>query len=97
MNDEYSFTIKDDDGNEVRCDVISIIRDDKSGEVYVLYTDYSMNDKNQFSTYLSLLLEENGHYLLKSVDSKEKYEYLIKNAKDLYGKTIEELRQQISD
>ena len=56
-DEEYNFTVVDDEGKEVICDVISLLQDEKTNDVYIIYTDYTMNDKNQFNTYLSELVE----------------------------------------
>lgn len=90
-DDEYNFTVIDENGNEVICDVISLIQDSKSDEVYVLYTDYTLNEKDQFNTYLSQLVESRGQYRLKRIENREKYNYLLENSRALYGKALDEL------
>ena len=89
--EEYNFTIVDDNGNEVICDVISVLHDEKNNEVFVVYTDYTLNENNQFNTYLSQMIEKNGEYTLKGISSKNKYESLMETAKTIYGKAISEL------
>jgi uncharacterized protein YrzB (UPF0473 family) len=89
--DEYNFTVIDDNGKEVICDVISLLKDEKNGDMFVLYTDYTLNDKNQFNTYLSQLVENKGEYRLKSIENREKYNYLLENTHAVYGKAINEL------
>ena len=89
--EEYNFTVVDDNGNEVICDVISVLHDEKNNEVFVVYTDYTLNDNNQFNTYLSQMIEKNGEYTLKGVSSKSKYESLMETAKTIYGRAIDEL------
>ena len=90
-NEEYNFTVIDDNGNEVICDVISVINDEKTNEVYVLYTDYTINEKDQFNTYLSQLVEKNGKYSLKNIENREKYQYILENTRAIYGKSLKEL------
>ena len=93
-NEEYNFTVVNDQGEEVICDVISMLQDEKTGELFVLYTDYTLNDKNQFNTYLSQFIEKKGEYSLKKIESKERYNQLLKDAKTLYGKAIQDLLSQ---
>ena len=90
-NDEYNFTVVDENGKEVVCDVISIVNDEKTNEIYVLYTDYSINEKNQFNTYLSQLIENKGDFSLKRIESKEKYHYILENTRAVYGKALNEV------
>jgi uncharacterized protein YrzB (UPF0473 family) len=89
--EEYNFTVVNELGEEVICDVISMLQDEKTGELFVLYTDYTLNDKKQFNTYLSQFIEKRGEYSLKKIESKERYEQLLKDAKTLYGKALKEL------
>ncbi len=88
---EYNFTVVDDNGNEVICDVISVLQDTKNNGVYVVYTDYTLNENNQFNTYLSELVEKKGEFTLKTIKSKLKYEELLETAKTVYGRAISDL------
>jgi uncharacterized protein YrzB (UPF0473 family) len=88
---EYNFTVVDDNGNEVICDVISVLQDTKNNGVYVVYTDYTLNENNQFNTYLSELVEKKGEFTLKTITSKLKYEELLETAKTVYGRAISDL------
>ena len=88
---EYNFTVINEQGEEVICDVISMLHDEKTGELFVLYTDYTLNDKNQFNTYLSQLIEKKGEYSLEKVSGRERYNQLLKDAKTLYGQALQDL------
>ena len=90
-NDEYNFTVIDENGNEVICDVISVLQDQKTNELFVVYTDYTTNDKGQFNTYLSKLEEKRGNYNLRPIESRERLSSLLKDSKSLYGKALEQL------
>lgn len=90
-DEEFNFTIVDDNGNEIICDVISLLQDKKTDEIYVLYTDYTLNEKNQFNTYLSQLIEKKGEYSLKNIENKARYQQLLNDSKALYGKALDEL------
>ena len=91
MNNEMSFTVVDDEGNEIICDVISFYHYEAKDEMYVLYTDYTLNDSSKFNTYLSQLVETNGTYKLELVNNKQKYSEIANSAKTLYGKPLAEL------
>lgn len=88
---EYSFVAIDDEGNEVTCDVVSVLKDEKNEEVYVVYTDYTLNEQEQFNTYLSIIEENNGKFYLKDIKDREKYDYIFNNAQKIYGKALKEL------
>lgn len=87
MNDDYSFTIINKEGLEVTCDVFSMITDDDS-RIYLLYTDYLLDDKGKFRLLASELVQDKTDFVLKDIDDKDKLQELVKSAKNLYEKTL---------
>ena len=57
--EDYSFTIINDQGMEVKCDLISIITDNDTDQIYVVYTDYLLTKTNKFRILISELVNEN--------------------------------------
>lgn len=87
MNEEYSFTIINDEGMEVTCDVVSMITD-KDDRIYLLYTDYLLDDKGSFRLLASELVQtKENDFMLKNIDDKKKLSELVKAAKNLYDKS----------
>ena len=86
MNEEYSFTVINKEGIEVVCDVISMIAD-KDSKIYLLYTDYLLDDKGNFRLLASELVQKKDDYILQDIENQEKLEVLIKSARNLYLKT----------
>ena len=86
MNEEYSFTIINKEGMEVTCDVISMITDDKS-RIYLLYTDYLLDDTGNFRLLASELVQNKNEFLLKDIEDREKLKELVSSAKEFYQKT----------
>ena len=89
MNEEYSFTVINKEGIEVTCDVLSMITD-KDSRIYLLYTDYLLDDNGNFRVLASELVQKKEGFLLQDIDDKEKLEVLINSAKKLYEKTLAE-------
>ena len=56
--EDYSFTIINDQGMEVKCDLISIINDNETHQTYVIYTDYLLTKANKFRVLISELVEK---------------------------------------
>ena len=86
MNEEYSFTIINKEGLEVTCDVISMITD-KDSKIYLLYTDYLLDNHGNFRLLASELVQNKDDFILKDIEDKEKLNELVKSAKNLYEKT----------
>ncbi len=85
MENEYSFTIINKEGIEVKCDVISLITDEES-RIYLLYTDYLLDTTGNFRMLASELVQKKGEYVLKDIEDSEKLDALISSAKDTYFK-----------
>lgn len=87
MNEEYSFTVINKEGIEVTCDVISMIADQDS-KIYLLYTDYLLDDNGNFRLLASELVQKKKDFILQDIEDKSKLSELVKSAKNLYEKTM---------
>lgn len=87
MNEEYSFTIINKEGIEVTCDVLSMITD-RDNKIYLLYTDYLLDNKGNFRLLASELVQKKNDFILQDIEDKEKLNELVRSAKDLYTKTM---------
>ena len=87
MNEEYSFTVINKEGIEVTCDVISMIAD-KDSKIYLLYTDYLLDDNGNFRLLASELVQKKNDFILQDIKDKTKLSELVKSAKNLYEKTM---------
>lgn len=95
--EDYSFTIINDQGMEVKCDLISIISDNDTSQVYVVYTDYLLTKTNKFRILISELVEEDNSYILKDVTDKEKMEEIKKTSLTLHSKAYQRLQEKYSN
>ena len=89
MNNEgYNFTVINKEGMEVTCDVISMVADADS-KIYLLYTDYLLDDKGNFRLLASELVEKNKDFILQDIKDKKKLKEIIDSSKSLYQKQLE--------
>lgn len=87
MDQEYSFTVINKEGIEVICDVFSMITDEDS-RIYLLYTDYLLDDNGNFRLLASELVQKKNDFILQNIKDETKLSELVKSAKDLYIKTM---------
>ena len=87
MNEEYSFTVINKEGMEVTCDVISMITDSDS-KIYLLYTDYLLDERGNFRLLASELVQKKEDFILQDIEDQKKLAELVKSAKNLYEKTM---------
>jgi uncharacterized protein YrzB (UPF0473 family) len=95
--DDYSFTIINDQGIEVTCDVISLINDNDTNQLYVVYTDYLLTKNNKFRILVSELVEDNYNYILKDINDEEKIEEIKKTSLTLHSKAYKRLQEKYSN
>lgn len=96
-NEDFTFTIINDQGMEVKCDLISIITDNDTDQIYVVYTDYLLTKTNKFRILISELVNENGDYILKDISDREKVEELKKTSLTLHSKAYQRLQEKYKD
>ena len=84
--DDYSFTIINDQGIEVTCDVISLINDNETNQLYVVYTDYLLT-KKRFTQAVMNEDTEPEFYLTKYMPNNS-FKYLISEIGEWYTITI---------
>ena len=81
--EDLSFDTINDDGIEVQCDILSIVpNEENKNEPYVVFTDYMLDENDEFILYFGKIREENGNYLLERVSDKD---------------TVLKIREQLTD
>ena len=95
--DDYSFTIINEQGMEVKCDVISVVSDNETNQVYIVYTDYLLTKTNKFRILISELVEENGEYTLKDINDSRKLEEIKNTSLTLHAKAYQRLQEKYKD
>lgn len=76
INEEYTFSITNDDGIEVLCDTLGIIEQE---EPIIIYTDYTLDNDNKFNLYVSKVVKKDDNFILEKIDNYENIPK-IKNA-----------------
>lgn len=95
--DDYSFTIINEQGMEVKCDVISVVSDNETSQVYIVYTDYLLTKTNKFRILISELTEVNGEYTLKDINDSRKLEEIKNTSLTLHAKAYQRLQEKYKD
>ena len=55
MNDEeMKFTVINDEGKEIECEILVIFENDKNGKSYILYTDDSLDEEGNTKVFASI-------------------------------------------
>lgn len=54
MNNENTFTVIDNDGKEVTCEVLFTFESDETKKNYIVYTDNSLDNEGNVKVYASI-------------------------------------------
>ena len=54
MNDKNSFTIFNDEGKEIKCDVLFTFDSEETGKSYVVYTDNTLDENKNIKAYAAI-------------------------------------------
>lgn len=69
--EDLSFTIKNDAGEDVICDIISVVpNEDKQDEPYVVFTDYMLDSNDEFVMQYGKVIEVDGEFVLKTINDE---------------------------
>lgn len=71
---DMSFTIVNDEGLEVKCDTLAIVGPEEGQEFfepYIIYTDYTLDNKGLFNIYVAQIQGNGEDFELKPVENYE--------------------------
>jgi len=81
--ENLSFNMINDDGIEVICDITSVIPNPQnSNEPYVTYTDYMLDNNDEFLSYYGQIITENNKTKLKKIDDADLINKIIELSND---------------
>lgn len=70
------FTMTNDKGESIQCEVILTIDSDEYGKSYIVYTDHSMDDEGNIKTYASIYDPTGASLDLKPVTTDEEWDMI---------------------
>ena len=80
---DLSFDVKNSSGEELTCDILSIVpNEENKNEPFVVFTDYLLDENDDFILHFGKIMEENGEYQLLEIEDIE---------------TIQKIKEQLGD
>ena len=81
--DDLSFTVKYENGKELINDITAIIPNkDNDDEPYVTYTDYTLDENDEFNTYYGKIINKNGESTIENNLSIGEIAYIKESLQD---------------
>ena len=88
-NESMTFTILDDDGVEVTCDVIFTFQSEETGKNYIVYTDNTTDEEGNTKVYASIYDPTAEESRLDPIETEEEWAMI--------QHILEQLQQEILD
>ena len=94
-NKDLSFDVISINGKKITCDVLSVIpNDENKNEPYVVFTDYLLDENDNFILRFGKIVEENGEYRLSGVHDRDT---IRKIREQLEDETVSSVNKQFQD
>ena len=88
-NNDFVFTVLDEDGKEIVCEVLFTYEDEKTGKNYIVYTDNTLDEDGDTKVFASTFDPNENPPRLHPLETEEEWE----QAESI----LEHLQSEISD
>ncbi len=78
MMEDMSFTMENENGEELTYDVVCIFESDETGKSYMIYTDNSVDEDGYARIFASVVNEEGEELRLSEIETEEEWEMVQK-------------------
>ena len=93
--EDLSFDIINKDGLEVTCDITAVVPNpDNQEEPFVMFTDYTLDENDNFVTLYGKIIEEDGQSKLEQIEDKETIDKIKELSQD---EVVKYVNEQIQD
>lgn len=99
MSEDLSFNIVNEDNEEITCDVLLVIpNDDNINEPYIVFTDYLLDEDNEYVFQYGKIVIENDEYTIKRIEDNNLVEQIKdKITEEMYEKANEQVQANLFD
>ena len=73
---ENTFTIVDDNGKEIKCEILFTYEDDKTHKNYMAYTDNTLDESGNTKVYASIYNPEEENPVLLPIETEEEWKLI---------------------
>ena len=86
LNEEKAtFTIINDEGVEVECEILFICESEENGKNYIVYTDNSLDEEGNTKVYASTFDPNEEDPVLNPIETEEEFAHIEKMLAELTG------------
>ncbi len=93
--EDLSFNMRNEEGLEVICDITTVIPNPiNTEEPYVKYTDYMLDENDEFRVMYGKIISENGEDKLLKIENKEEIAKIEELSKD---EVVQYVNEQVQE
>lgn len=93
MKEKDTFTVINDEGKEILCNVLFTFDSDETGKSYIVYTDNSKDKMGNVQVYASIFNPEDANTKLEPIETEKEWKVI-----DTILKTLqEEIKNSVGD
>ena len=91
-NEEMKFTVVNDEGKEIECEMLFTFESEETGKNYIVYTDDTLNEEGNTKVYASIYdpESEDEETQLISIESEEEWAIIQTILEQLQEESFEE-------
>lgn len=75
---EIKFTIINDEGKEIECEVLFTVDSDETKKSYIVYTDNTIDETGSYKTYASIYDPSGESLKLESIETEKEWDMIEK-------------------
>ena len=73
---DSTFTIVNDNGEEIKCEILFTYEDEKTTKNYIAYTDNTLDDEGNTKVYASIFNPEEENPVLLPIETDEEWKLI---------------------
>ncbi|MDD2392280.1 MAG: DUF1292 domain-containing protein [Bacilli bacterium] len=86
--EDLSFTVKGDNGEEIKCDILFTFENDNKN--YVVYTDNTTDEEGELVVLASLYTLEDDNIILEEIKTDAEWDLVDEKLEEKYNEMLEE-------
>lgn len=76
MNESMAFTVLDENGRIVKCEVLFTFESEETGKSYIVYTDNLVDEEGNTKVYASIYAPESDEQKLMPIESEKEWKII---------------------
>lgn len=76
MKDKNSFTVINDEGKEIKCDVLFTFDSEETNKSYIVYTDNTLDENKNIKVYASIFDPNDDNTKLEPIETEKEWKII---------------------